>query len=274
MRSEKLLEGIILIVLLLLVFLAVSKFIAWVRSLFYWITIYPHERGLHFHDGKLNRVLEAGRYFMVRGRDVVTNVDMRQTVLNVVNQEVICADSFSVRVSASVFYRVIDPVVANEKVKNAYETLYLETQLVVRETISGLKVEEVVLQRNDLSAKLEEALKPRVTGFGLEIDRAGIRDITFPADVKKAMKQVASAEKAAQASLAKSRAETASLRALANAAKMIEGNPNLLALRSLHSISELTNSTGNTIVLGVPSPMVPLGGGASKPSPTVEPVEE
>jgi regulator of protease activity HflC (stomatin/prohibitin superfamily) len=94
--------------------------------------------------------------------------------------------------------------------------------------------------------------------------RAGIRDITFPSDVKKIYTQVGAAEKSAQAQLAKSRAETASLRALANAAKMIEANPNLLALRSLQSISELAASSGNTIVLGVPSPMVPIGGGTER----------
>lgn len=55
------------------------------------------------------------------------------------------------------------------------------------------------------------------------------------------------------------------MRALANAAKMMDNNPQLLALRTLQSVSELAATTGNTIVLGVPSPMVPLPAGSAKP---------
>ena len=56
----------------------------------------------------------------------------------------------------------------------------------------------------------------------------------------------------------KARAETATLRSLANAARVMDANPALLALRTLHSLSELANTSGNTIGLGLPSPTLPL----------------
>lgn len=258
-EPNKFVDLIALLVLIFLAWLFIKAIVAWVQDYFGYIIVFNFQRGLHYRDGKLLAVLEAGRYLINKKRETIVPVDMREQVLSVVNQELICADSFSIRLSASVVYKTVDAQKSNEQTRNAHELLYLDTQLAMRELAAGMKVEEVLAQRNEISTKLEQALKPRAEAVGLAVVRAGIRDITFPADVKKAFTQVSTAEKAAQAQLAKSRAETASLRALANAAKMIENNPNLLALRSLQSISELSNSSGNTIVLGVPSPMVPLG---------------
>ncbi len=58
----------------------------------------------------------------------------------------------------------------------------------------------------------------------------------------------------------RARGETAALRHLANAAKMLEGNPNLLNLRTLQAIAALGSSPGNTVVFGNTQGLVPIGG--------------
>ncbi|MGH9194482.1 MAG: hypothetical protein ACRD1T_01920, partial [Acidimicrobiia bacterium] len=82
-----------------------------------------------------------------------------------------------------------------------------------------------------------------------------LKDIMFPGDLKKMFAQVVQAQKAGLAALEKARGETAALRNLANAARMIEGNPALMQLRLLQQLAE---STGNTLVLGFPSSQTPL----------------
>jgi hypothetical protein len=77
----------------------------------------------------------------------------------------------------------------------------------------------------------------------------------FPGDLKKAFAQVVIARKQGLAALERARGETAALRNLANAARMLEGNPELMQLRLLQEIGE---STGNTIVLGLPASTTPL----------------
>jgi hypothetical protein len=57
--------------------------------------------------------------------------------------------------------------------------------------------------------------------------------------------------------LERARGETAALRNLANAARMLEGNPALQNLRLLQSLNAVQNS-GNTLILGVPGGFVPL----------------
>jgi hypothetical protein len=49
--------------------------------------------------------------------------------------------------------------------------------------------------------------------------------------------------------LEKARGETAALRSLANAAKMIEANPHLIQLRLVQSLGQ---SSGNSLVFGMP----------------------
>jgi len=57
----------------------------------------------------------------------------------------------------------------------------------------------------------------------------------FPGEMKKAFAQVVKAQKDGQAALEKARGETAALRSLANAARMMDDNPNLLQLRAFAS---------------------------------------
>jgi hypothetical protein len=61
-------------------------------------------------------------------------------------------------------------------------------------------------------------------------------------------------------------AKSAALRNLANAARVLEGNPALMNLRLVQSLSAAQNA-GNTLVLGLPGGFVPLKNGkASGPS--------
>jgi hypothetical protein len=84
---------------------------------------------------------------------------------------------------------------------------------------------------------------------------ADIKDIMFPGEMKKAFAQVVKAQKDGQAALEKARGETAALRTLANAVRMMDDNPNLLQLRALQAFAD---SGGNRLGLGLPNGAVPL----------------
>jgi hypothetical protein len=61
------------------------------------------------------------------------------------------------------------------------------------------------------------------------------------------------------AALERARGEQAALRSLANAAKMLDGNPALMNLRILQTLSASQGTTPPpTVVLGVPTGLVPL----------------
>ena len=76
----------------------------------------------------------------------------------------------------------------------------------------------------------------------------------FPGDVKKVFTEVLKAKQEGQAALERARGESAALRNLANAARLLENNPALQNLRLIQSIS----APGNTLVMGIPAGFVPL----------------
>ena len=70
-----------------------------------------------------------------------------------------------------------------------------------------------------------------------------------PSELKRAFAGIVAARREGEAALERARGETAALRSLANAGRMVEDNPGLLQLRILQ---QLGGSSGNTIMLGMP----------------------
>jgi regulator of protease activity HflC (stomatin/prohibitin superfamily) len=126
----------------------------------------------------------------------------------------------------------------------------LELQLALREIIGNATIDTLLESRNEFSEKLFELTKEKIKELGLELLSVNIKDIMFPGPLKQIFAQVVKARKEGQAALEKARGETAALRNLVNAAKMIESNPSLMNLRLIQSFGE---SSGNTLVLGMPS---------------------
>ena len=91
-------------------------------------------------------------------------------------------------------------------------------------------------------------------------------------EMKKVFAQVVKAQKEGQAALERARGETAALRNLANAARTMDENPSLLQLRALQTLAD---SSGNTLVLGLPNSAVPLPKRGERTTlPTTKPEEE
>ena len=96
--------------------------------------------------------------------------------------------------------------------------------------------------------------------IGLIVHAVEVKDVMLPTELKRAVGDVLKAKQEGQAALERARGESASLRNLANAARVLEGNPALMNLRVLQSLASAQNA-GNTLVLGMPAGFVPLKNG-------------
>jgi len=145
-------------------------------------------------------------------------------------------------------------LLATHKAENFQEALYLELQLALREIIGSADIDAILQDRNSLSKKLLELTESKARDLGLGLIAVNLKDIMFPGKLKEVFAQVVSARKEGLAMLEKARGETAALRSLANAAKMIEANPHLIQLRLMQSLGQ---SSGNSLVFGMP-PSIPV----------------
>lgn len=219
------------------------------------ITVLEYEKGLKYAKGKFKSVMEPGQYWYMPYFTIIQKLDVRPYFTSITGQEVLSADGVTLKVSIAANFKIADPNIAINKVKSYQESLYLELQLALREIIGTADIDTVLSGRNELSKKLMEVTEPKANELGLKLISVNLKDIMFPGKLKEIFAQVVSAKKEGLATLEKARGETAALRNLANAAKMFEGNPNLMQLRILHALGE---SSGNTLILGMPNQSIPI----------------
>ncbi|MFC0187158.1 slipin family protein [Fictibacillus aquaticus] len=216
------------------------------RALLKSVTIFEYERGVRFHNGKLTEVAGPGKYRYFSTTTRIEVFDMRPQILQINGQEVLTADNVTVKISLAVGYRVIDPKVLLTQYNDYAEYVYTTCQLKLREVISSIEMDDVLSSRRTLNEAIKELVLQEGSLVGLEIISLDIKDMMMSAELKKVFTEVVRTRKEALASLEKARGETATLRSLAKAAKMIENNPELAKLRLLHTIE---SSQGNTFMI-------------------------
>ena len=213
------------------------------------VTIHDYERGLRFTRGRLIGLVPSGTHLNVAPFSEIQVLDARPTAMVVEGQEVMTADGVPVKVSLAARYVVSDPVAAFTGDADYRRALYLMLQLTLREALAGKTLEEALAARRELGPTVREAAASDLATLGLELLAVEIRDLMVPGELKRAFAGVIAARKEGEAALERARAETASLRNLANAGRMVEDSPGLLQLRI---VQQLGASSGNTVMLGVP----------------------
>ncbi len=227
------------------------------------ITVLEYERGLKYAKGKFKSVLGPGQYWYMPFFTVIPKLDVRPRFVSITGQEVLSSDGVTLKVSLAANFEITDPNIAINKVMSFEQALYLELQLALREIIGAAEIDTVLSSRDEVSRKLMEITEPKITDLGLKLISVDLKDIMFPGKLKEIFAQVVSARKEGLAALEKAKGETAALRNLANAAKMMEGNPNLMQLRLVQALGE---ASGNTLILGMPSQSMPIPVSKEKPA--------
>ena len=194
--------------------------------------------------------MDPGQYWYMPFFTIIQKLDVRPRFVSITGQEVLSSDGVTLKVSLAANFAIADPNIAINKVKDFQEALYLELQLALREIIGTADIDTVLSGRGELSKKLMEITEPKVADLGLRLISVNLKDIMFPGKLKEIFAQVVNARKGGLAALEKARGETAALRSLANAARMIDDNPNLMQLRLVQALGE---ASGNTLILGMPS---------------------
>ena len=225
------------------------------RSTLSRVTIMEYQAGLLYRNGRFERLLKPGRYWLLRRSNTVAKVDIRPKLAAVTGQEVVTADGVSFKLSLACRYVVAQPDIAINKVEDYQQALYQVLQLSLREIVSSSTGDDLLRGRREIGERLMSLSAKPAEEFGLQLQSVNLKDITFPGDLKKIYSQVVLAQKEGQAALERARGETAALRNLANAARMVNENPSLIQLRLLQ---QLGTSTGNTIILGIPTTSSPI----------------
>ena len=219
------------------------------RPLLSIVTVHDYERGLRYRQGRLAGLVGAGTHVALRPYNEIRLLDGRPTSITVPGQEILTADGVALRVSLTARYVVADAVAAVTGDQNYVSALYTLLHGALREAIAGRTADEILAARTELGPVAGGIVASDLARIGIELLGVDVRDVMVPTELKRAFAGIVAARREGEAAVERARGETAALRGLANAGRMVEDNPGLLQLRILQ---QLGSSSGNTIVLGWP----------------------
>src|SRR5256885_3391702 len=155
-----------------------------------------YERGVIFRLGKLlARPKGPGVILVFAPIDRMVRVGLRTVVFDVPAQDVITRDNVSVKVSAVVYFRVIDPRKAVVEVENYnYATSQL-SQTTLRSVLGQVELDDLLSQRERLNQHLQQILDQRTDPWGIKVSAVEGKNVDLPADMQRAIARQAQAER-------------------------------------------------------------------------------
>jgi len=218
-----------------------------------------YERGVIFRLGKLLPDPKGPGVILVFAPiDRMVRVGLRTVVFDVPAQDVITRDNVSVKVSAVVYFRVIDPRRAVVEVENYnYATSQL-SQTTLRSVLGQVELDDLLSQRERLNQHLQQILDQRTDPWGVKVSAVEVKNVDLPADMQRAIARQAEAEREKRAKIIHAAGEFEASAKLSQAANVIASEPVAITLRYLQTLTEIAAEKNSTIIFPLPIEMLHL----------------
>ncbi|WP_078955246.1 slipin family protein [Streptomyces griseus] len=212
-----------------------------------------YERGVVFRFGRLRGgVRGPGFTMIVPVADRLHKVNMQIVTMPVPAQEGITRDNVTVRVDAVVYFRVVDAAEALVRVEDYRFAVSQMSQTSLRSIIGKSDLDDLLSNREKLNQGLELMLDSPAIGWGVQIDRVEIKDVSLPETMKRSMARQAEADRERRARLINADAELQASKKLAEAAHQMAEAPSALQLRLLQTVMAVAAEKNSTLVLPIP----------------------
>ena len=214
--------------------------------------IQEYEAGVIFRLGRFAEVKRAGLNWIVPMLDRMVKVDLRTVTRDVPAQDVITRDNVSLKVSAVLYFRVIDAEKAVIQVENyLYATSQL-AQTTLRSTLGKLELDELLSQREKINRELQIILDQHTEPWGIKVTAVEVKQLDLPLDMQSAMARQAGAERERRAKVIAAEGEFQAAEKLGMAADVIDAHPAALQLRYLQTLVEIAGDKSSTTIFPVP----------------------
>ena len=227
-----------------------------------------YERGVIFRLGRLlPRAKGPGLIFVFRPIDRIVRIPLRVETLEVAPQDVVTRDNVTVKVSAVVFFRVLDPSRSVVEVKHYVHATSQLAQTRLRSVLGEAELDELLSGREKLNARLQETLDEQTGHWGIKVQAVEVKHVDLPEQMIRAIARQAEAERERRAKIIHADGEMQASAKLTEAAAMLSRQPASITLRYLQTLTEIGTEKNTTVVLPLP---VDLFRGLSKWADTLE----
>ena len=211
-----------------------------------------YERGVMFTLGRFTGVKGPGVIFVWPILQQMVKVDLRVIVLEVPKQDVILHDNVSVKVSAVVYFRVVDPSKAVLQVANPYDATSQLAQTTLRSVLGQHETDEVLSQRDKLNANIQKILDQSTDAWGIKVSNVELKNVDLDETMIRAMARQAEAERARRAKIINAEGEKQAAETLVAAAQALARDPRALQLRYLQTLADMSSERSTIIAFPLP----------------------
>ncbi len=215
-----------------------------------------YERGVIFRLGRVIKAKGPGLIILIPVIDRMVKVDLRTITLDVPPQDIITRDNVSVKVSAVVYFRVLDAVKAVVEVENFLFATSQLAQTTLRSVCGQAELDELLAERDQINAKIQESLDLDTEPWGVKVSKVEVKEIDLPDEMKRAMAKQAEAERERRSKIINAEGEFQAAARLAEAAKIINEAPAALQLRYLQTLREIAAENNSTTLFPLPIDML------------------
>ena len=215
-----------------------------------------YERGVIFRLGRLVGVKGPGIIFLIPLVDKMVKVSLRTVVMDVPPQDVITKDNVSVKVSAVIYFRVLQPDKAIVEVENFLFATSQLSQTTLRSILGQSELDELLAGREKINAELAKIIDLQTEPWGIKISNVEVKHIDLPVEMQRAMAKQAEAERERRAKVIHAEGELQASKKLSEAAEVIQVHPMAMQLRYLQTLTEIASENSSTVIFPFPIDLV------------------
>jgi regulator of protease activity HflC (stomatin/prohibitin superfamily) len=222
----------------------------------------PNTVGFLYRDNIFEQKLKSG-YHEISDRKNRTELFIlpeTSKLLTITNQEVLTKDNVALRFSFNVIYKIIDGQKFLRKfaldrqvtaiIQEAEQRIHSIVQLYMRNRIAEMESETLNEKRNELTEFKTEEMEKEVAEFGILLEQAQLRDLTFPKSIQDLFAKHLEAKIRSKSELENARTAVATARALKNASELMKGDESIKFFQIIETITKIAEKGKHTFMIG------------------------
>jgi regulator of protease activity HflC (stomatin/prohibitin superfamily) len=221
-----------------------------------------YERGVMFTLGRFWGVKGPGLILVIPIVQQIVRLDLRTRVLDVPTQDVISRDNVSVKVSAVIYYRIVDPEKATIQVEDYNMATSQLSQTTLRSVLGQHDLDQMLAERDKLNADIQRSLDEQTESWGIKVANVELKQVDLNETMIRAIAKQAEAERLRRAKVIDAEGELQAAEKLMQAAEILSRKPQAMQLRYLTTLLNVAGDKSSTIVFPFPIEMLEAFRGA------------
>ncbi|MEO1039391.1 MAG: slipin family protein [Pseudomonadota bacterium] len=211
-----------------------------------------YERAVIFTLGRYTGTSGPGLIILIPFIQQMVKVDLRIIAEDVPSQDVISQDNVSVKVNAVLYYRIVNPEYAINRVEDFRIATSQLAQTTLRSVLGKHDLDEMLAERDKLNVDIQKILDEQTEAWGIKVSNVEIKHVDLDPSMIRAIARQAEAERERRAKIISAEGEQQAAEKLAEAAEILAQQDGSMQLRYLGTLTELGNEGSSTIVFPMP----------------------